>query len=113
MKSGLSRKSFLKQHISKSNQACFFIYKGGQMIHQIKISNQFFDDVQSGKKNFELRKDDREYQVGDTLFMREIADGILTGRTIQVKVIYKLTGYVGLESGYCILGIERLVVDYE
>jgi len=23
------------------------------MIHQIKISNQFFDDVQSGKKNFE------------------------------------------------------------
>ena len=28
------------------------------MIHQIKISNQFFDDVQSGKKNFELRKDD-------------------------------------------------------
>ena len=77
------------------------------MIHQIKISNQFFDDVQSGKKNFELRKDDREYQVGDTLFMREIADGI------QVKVIYKLTGYVGLESGYCILGIERLVVDYE
>ncbi|KAF1309214.1 DUF3850 domain-containing protein [Streptococcus sanguinis] len=53
------------------------------MIHQIKISNQFFDDVQSGKKNFELRKDDREYQVGDTLFMSEIADGILTGRTIQ------------------------------
>ena len=57
------------------------------MIHEIKLSHLFFDDVQSGKKNFELRRDDRNYQVDD--------------------VIYKLTGYVGLEPTYCILGIER------
>ena len=77
------------------------------MLHDIKLSHLFFDDVQSGKKNFELRKDGRNYQVGDELLLNEIKDNTLTGRKIQVKVIYKLTGYVGLEPTYCILGIER------
>ena len=77
------------------------------MIHEIKLSHLFFDDVQSGKKNFELRRDDRNYQVDDELLLNEIKDGVLTGRKIQVKVIYKLAGYVGLEPTYCILGIER------
>ena len=77
------------------------------MIHEIKLSHLFFDDVQSGKKNFELRRDDRNYQVDDELLLNEIKDGVLTGWKIQVKVIYKLTGYVGLEPTYCILGIER------
>ncbi|MCW0925467.1 MULTISPECIES: hypothetical protein [Streptococcus] len=35
--------------------------------------------------------------------LNEIKDGVLTGWKIQVKVIYKLTGYVGLEPTYCIL----------
>ncbi len=33
--------------------------------HKIKLSHCFFDDVASGHKNFELRKNDRHYQVGD------------------------------------------------
>ena len=35
--------------------------------HKIKLSHCFFDDVASGRKNFELRKNDRHYQVGDCL----------------------------------------------
>lgn len=77
------------------------------MVHEIKLSHVFFDDVQSGKKSFELRKDDRNYQVGDKLFLSEIKDNVLTGRAVQVKVIYKLAGFTGLTDGYCILGIER------
>lgn len=82
------------------------------MVHEIKLSHVFFDDVQSGKKSFELRKDDRDYQIGDELLLSEIKDNVLTGRTVRVKVIYKLAGFAGLEAGYCILGIEKQEVTY-
>ncbi|MCW1051332.1 MULTISPECIES: DUF3850 domain-containing protein [Streptococcus] len=77
------------------------------MIHKIKISHLYYDDIQNGKKNFELRKDDRNYQVGDKLLLHEIKENSLTGRLIEVDVVYKLVNYVGLENGYCILGIKR------
>ena len=73
------------------------------MIHRIKLSYLYFDDAQNGKKNFELRKDDRNYQVGDKLVLSEVKDNVLT----EVDVVYKLADYTGLEAGYCILGIDR------
>ena len=36
--------------------------------HELKIFPRWFDDVKSGKKRFELRKADRDYEVGDSLF---------------------------------------------
>ena len=77
------------------------------IIKKIKISHLYYDDIQNGKKNFELRKDDRNYQVGDKLLLHEIKENSLTGRLIEVDVVYKLVNYVGLENGYCILGIKR------
>ena len=77
------------------------------MIHRIKLSYLYFNDVQNGKKNFELRKDDRNYQVGDKLLLSEVKDNVLTGREVEVDVVYKLADYTGLEAGYCILGIDR------
>lgn len=41
------------------------------MIHDLKITPKYFDDVWNGIKRFELRKDDRDYQIGDTLLLRE------------------------------------------
>ena len=41
------------------------------MHHTIKIAQPYFDAVQEGKKTFEIRFDDRGYQAGDTLTMRE------------------------------------------
>lgn len=75
-------------------------------IHDIKIANEFYDDVASGKKKFELRKNDRGYKVGDMLDMEEYKAGEPTGRHIMANIIYMLEDYTGLEEGYCILGIE-------
>lgn len=77
------------------------------MIHRIKLSYLYFNDVQNGKKNFELRRDDRKYQVGDELLLSEVKDNVLTGRQVEVAVVYKLADYTGLEVGYCILRIDR------
>lgn len=77
-------------------------------IHEVKLSTDFWDDIRSGRKRFELRKNDREYQTGDRLVMREYANGNYTGRVIRTDIIYMLEDYPGLEEGYAILGIGRI-----
>lgn len=76
----------------------------GRKVHQIRLAATYFDDVVSGKKTFELRKNDRGYKVGDFLDMMEFKDGRNTGRTVKVLVTYLLEDYAGLEDGYCIMG---------
>ena len=78
--------------------------------HEIKIVASYYEDVISGKKSFELRKNDRGYKQGDSLKMLEFKDGKHTGRTIDADIIYMLEDYTGLTEGYCILGIR--VTDY-
>jgi len=85
----------------------------GQKIHSIRLAASYFNDVASGKKPFELRKNDRGYKVGDMLEMLEFKDGKNTGRIIQAEVTYLLEGYTGLEDGYCILGISVKKIDAE
>lgn len=41
--------------------------------HELKLDIRYFDDVKSGKKNFEIRKDDRDFKVGDILELRKIS----------------------------------------
>lgn len=40
-------------------------------IHELKTWPDFFRDVADGRKKFEIRKDDRDYKVGDLLRLKE------------------------------------------
>lgn len=42
------------------------------MIHELKCKSEFFRDLRTEKKNFEVRKDDRGFCVGDYLALNEI-----------------------------------------
>ena len=42
------------------------------MIHKLKILPEFFPLVEKGKKRFELRKNDRNYQEDDILLLKKI-----------------------------------------
>ena len=78
-------------------------------LHELKTIPPYFEQVRSGTKTFELRKNDRGFQVDDLLLLREyIPGGGYTGRGVKVLVRYILEGFGGLESGYCILGIFLL-----
>ena len=82
--------------------------QSGQKVHIIRLGASFFDDVCSGRKSFELRKNDRGYKQGDILEMMEFADGRNTGRSVRVLVTYILEDYTGLEDGYCIMATVLL-----
>lgn len=84
----------------------------GITVHQIRCAAMFFEDKLKGIKPFELRKNDRNYKVGDILEETEFSDGRNTGRMVREEVTYILEDYTGLEEGYCILG-TRLIPKHE
>ena len=73
--------------------------------HKLKTRPEYFNAVISGEKKFELRKNDRNYQIGDSFTLMEwsIANGY-TGRQYSGRIKYVLKDYpqYGLADGYCI-----------
>ena len=74
--------------------------------HDIKTAAGFFEDSKAGIKPFELRKNDRDYKVGDFLKMKKYKNGEYTGDTIRKEITYVLEDFEGLKQGYCILGVK-------
>lgn len=82
------------------------------MEHTVKITKQYFVKLLSKEKTFELRKNDRNYKVGDVIILKEIDYYDLKlsfnrGREVKAEITYILKGPVyGLEAGYCIMAIK-------
>lgn len=74
--------------------------------HYLKTWQPYFDKVATGIKKFEVRKNDRDFKVGDNVILQEY-DPIkkdFTGREIGKKITYILYGGdFGIENGYCVL----------
>ena len=87
--------------------------------HVLKTDHVVFQDVLDGNKTFEIRFNDRDYQVGDLVILKEteftgeqMKSGqplVYTGREIQKRISYVLSGY-GLHEGWVILGIQDIKV---
>lgn len=81
-------------------------------IHVLKTWSEYFNAVLSGAKNFEGRQNDRNYQVGDTLILREWDPKTeeYTGRELQRIITYKLDGgQFGIQQKWCVLSIADWV----
>ncbi len=50
----------------------------------------YFREVECGNKKFELRKNDRDYLIGDYLLLREWDFNGYTGRAILTRITYML-----------------------
>lgn len=84
------------------------------MVHRIKLLEDFAEAVLNGDKSFEIRKNDRGYQKGDTVIFRvvernnptfEVATSPLNGRLFEIT--YVISGW-GLQDGYVAFGIRML-----
>lgn len=89
------------------------------MIHELKTHPQYFSMVFSGSKKFEVRKNDRNYQLGDELILKEyvpkgyyedgLNDDTYTGRILHRRIDYILHGgQFGIEDGYVVMSLSRI-----
>lgn len=85
--------------------------------HELKTDPEVFDAVVAGKKTFEIRLDDRHYQLHDILVLRkmeftgeEMKGGKplnFIGQPFYVYVTYILHGPIyGLGEGWVIMALQ-------
>jgi hypothetical protein len=83
-----------------------------KQMHEIKTINPYFSDMWNGNKPFEIRREDRGYNLGDVLWSREYNpnDNTYTGREMLCSVDYMIAPgeFAGLSPGYCAMGCEVL-----
>ncbi|WP_434357379.1 DUF3850 domain-containing protein [Parasalinivibrio latis] len=91
--------------------------------HDLKILPKYYSEVAAGRKLFEIRKNDRGFQVGDTVMLKEYDDTLdqqptfgsitqgkvpkgYTGKRVKGKITY-ITDYEQ-KPGYVVFGIKLI-----
>lgn len=84
---------------------------GGVTIHDLKTWPEYFEAVRQGNKDFEVRRDDRGFEFGDLLVLREWdnANSEYTGRSILRLVHSVFRDVPGLREGFVVMGIKEAV----
>ena len=81
------------------------------MIHELKTHPQYFSMVFAGTKKFEVRKNDRNYKLGDEILLKEFIpnEDKYTGRILHRRIAYILNGgQFGIEAGYVVMSLSCL-----
>lgn len=73
--------------------------------HFLKTVQPYFNDQESGAKPFEVRRNDRDFAVGDILHLQEFAlPETYTGRELLREVTYVLEDASYCKEGFVVLG---------
>ena len=82
------------------------------MIHELKTLPEYFEAAQKREKNFEVRKDDRPFEVGDFLALNEWSEDLgYTGRCMLFEITYILRNPDYCKDGFATLSISPLFVS--
>lgn len=78
--------------------------------HDLKILEEFLGAVVDGLKSFEVRRNDRDFRVGDVLNLKEWDNlhEAFTGVRVQRRVSY-ITDYEQ-KPGFVVLGLQNWLV---
>jgi hypothetical protein len=88
-------------------------------LHELKTINPYFKKMWNGTKLFDIRKNDRDYKVGDILWLREYdkrearwgdGDGY-SGKEITYLIIdiaITANTFEGLTKDYCAMTLKEL-----
>lgn len=80
------------------------------MLHEVKIVPRYLKKIITGKKSYEIRKNDRDYIAGDWIALNEYDRGEYTGRFVLANIIGVEEYPKYLTLGYVILQLEPLEV---
>ncbi len=78
------------------------------VIHELKIWPEPYAAVATGLKEFEVRLDDRDYQVENTLWLREwdpVTQAYTDAPMLFRRVVYVHRG-LGMLPGFVVLGMK-------
>jgi len=82
------------------------------MTHALKTWSIYYQSLVDGSKTFEIRKDDRPFNIGDTFLAQEynFSTKEYTGSEEPFEITYILREAVGfgLIKGFVILGIKPI-----
>lgn len=86
--------------------------------HYLKTINPYYSQVWDLNKKFEFRKNDRDFKVGDIVFLQEYypLNKYFSGSEIKVKITSLLEDFEGIEKDYCIFSftiIERILMNVD
>lgn len=105
------------------------------MIHTVKCYPEYFKPLMEGSKTFEVRENDRFYEVGDYLavnefmpesdpytvrkdtqenggkFRRAADDGYYSGKSALFRITYILDNPQFCKEGTVILGLARCIIQ--
>ena len=83
------------------------------MKHVLKCWPAAYDATRDGRKLFEYRFDDRDYEVGDQLVLLQWDPHaeLYSGDGILMDVTYVLRGRHGVPAGHCVMGIRFTGVE--
>lgn len=79
-----------------------------QNIHKLKILPEYFLAAYNEIKQFEIRKNDRDFKVGDYVILKEFDGEEFTGEKIHGRITY-ITNFEQ-KKGYVVFGWRRLNV---
>ncbi len=79
------------------------------MIHHLKTWPEYYADMDSGAKTFEVRKDDRGFMEGDLLILQEYLphEKRYTGHKSRHTVLKVYRNVPGLIRGYCVMQTRK------
>lgn len=82
------------------------------MIHALKIEPNYYEDIKSGNKSFEVRKNDRDFRTGDYIVLNELSDtrDEYTGRSILMKITSIVNDERFCKEGYIIMGLSKCII---
>lgn len=79
---------------------------------RIKIKAIYAQKIWLKEKTFELRKNDRDYQVGDRVMFDVIDDAnwhkLFANRLYEITYVLKDVPEYGLDKEYCIFSIQPI-----
>lgn len=91
-------------HLAASNLVKAFNIHKNMKVHEIKCDQTYFESLLKGEKNFELRFNDRNYQVGDGLILKKNG----TNKKAFASIDYILKDFAGLQDNYVILNLKNI-----